>query len=245
MAAKPNKAPVKGLKPNVKGLQANDQQVSDEDAAAAAKEEKTGLGRVVIRNEFYRDGYRSLLRLAFLQSVIILGLLGAMYFVIQVHQPENRYFATTEDGRLVPMVPLNEPNLSTPALMSWVAQASTEVMTFGFNDYRRRLQEASRNFTRRGWESFTQALQRARIIEMVEANQQVVTAAPQGAPIIISEGLVAGRYQWEVQLPLVLTYQSGSKTRSDSLLVTLVVVRVPRLENSNGVGIEQWIAVAR
>ena len=213
--------------------------------AAPAQADQSGLGTVVVRNEFYRDGYRSLLRLALLQGLAILGLLAAMYLVIQIHQPENRYFATTEDGRLVPMVPLNEPNLSVPALMSWVAQSSTEVMTFGFNDYRRRLQEASRNFTRRGWESFTQALQKARIIEMVEANQQVVTAAPQGAPILESEGLVAGRYQWVVQLPLVLTYQSGSRTKSDSLLVTVVIVRVPRLESPNGVGIEQWIAVPR
>lgn len=205
----------------------------------------SGLGQVIVRNEFYRDGYRSLLKLAIMQGIVILGLIGAVYFVVQTHQPENRYFATTEDGRLVPMVPLNEPNMSVPALMSWVAQSSTEVMTFGFNDYRRRLQESSRNFTRRGWESFTQALQKSRIIEMVEANQQVVTASPQGAPILESEGLVNGRYQWIIQLPMVLTYQSGSRTRSDELLVTVVVVRVPRLESPNGVGIEQWIAVPR
>ncbi len=211
----------------------------------AAGQDVSGLGTVVVRNEFYRDGYRSLLRLAVLQGLIILGLIGAMYFVVNVHQPENRYFATTEDGRLIPMVGLNQPNLSNPALMSWVAQACTEVMTFGFNDYRRRLQEASRNFTRRGWENFTQALQKSRIIEMVETNQQVVTAAPQGAPILEREGEINGRYQWVVQLPLIVTYQSGARTRSDSLLVTVVVVRVPRLESPNGVGIEQWIAVPR
>lgn len=222
--------------------QKNQKSPPTQDAPAAAE---GGLGHVVVRNEFYRDGYRSLLRLAILQGLIILGLIGGMYFVIHVHQPENRYFATTEDGRLVPMVALNEPNMSAPALTSWVAQAATEVMTFGFNDYRRRLQESSRNFTRRGWESFTQALQKSRIIELVEANQQVVTAAPKGAPILESEGLVAGRYQWIIQLPLVISYQSGAKTRSDNLLVTVVVVRVPRLESPNGVGIEQWIAVPR
>ena len=211
----------------------------------AATEDISGLGTVVVRNEFYRDGYRGLLRLTVLQGLIIAGLIGALYFVVHVHQPENRYFATTEDGRLIPMVALNQPNLSTPALMSWVAQASTEVMTFGFNDYRRRLQEASRNFTRRGWESFTQALQKSRIIEMVEVNQQVATAAPQGAPILVSEGLVAGRYQWVVELPLIVTYQSGAKSSVTSLIVTVVVVRVPRLESPNGVGVEQWIAVAR
>ena len=108
--------------------------------------------------------------------------------------------------------------------------------------YRRRLQEASRNFTRRGWESFTKALQQSRIIEMVEVNQQVVTAAPRGAPIISSEAVVQGRYQWIVELPMILTYQSGSLTRSDNVMVTIVIVRVSRLESPNGVGIEQWIA---
>lgn len=200
------------------------------------------VGSVIVRNEFYRDGYRSILRIAVIEAMIILALVGAMYFVIEVHQPENRYFATTEDGRLVPMTPLSEPNLSVPALMSWSAQAATEVMTFGFNDYKRRLQEASRNFTRSGWASFTTALEKSRIIEMVEANQQVVSAAPSSAPVLISEGLSKGRYQWQVQVPLVITYQAGASVRSDNLLVTLLIVRVPKLESSNGVGIEQWLA---
>lgn len=209
------------------------------------KEVSSGLGTVVIRNEFYRDGYRSLLKMTLIQSAVILGLVGAMYYIVKVNQPQHFYFATTEDGRLIPMVPLSQPNLSTPALMSWVAQATTEVMTFGFNDYRRRLQESSRNFTKRGWESFTQALQRSRIIEMVEVNQQLITAAPKGAPILQSEGLVAGRYQWVVEIPLVLTYRSGVRTSNTGLLVTVIIVRVPRLESANGVGIEQWIAMAR
>lgn len=203
----------------------------------------SGLGRVVLRNEYYRDGYRLALRVAVVQSFVIVGLIAAMFFVINVHQPENRYFATTEDGRLIPMVSLSQPNLSNPALMSWVAQAATETMTFGFSDYRRRLQESSRNFTRRGWESFTSALQSARIIESIEANSQVISAAPRGAPILQSEGVVNGQYQWIVQIPMVLSYQSGSRQRSDNWLVTLVVVRVPRLESPNGVGIAQWVAV--
>lgn len=213
-------------------------------APAVAESDAPGLGRVVIRNEFYRDGYRMALRVAVIQSVIIVGLIAAMFFIIHVHQPENRYFATTEDGRLVPMVPLSQPNLSTPALMSWSAQAATEVMTFGFHDYRRRLQEASRNFTRQGWESFKAALEKSRIIEGVETNSQVVTAAPRGAPILQNEGVVQGRYQWIVQIPMVLTYQSGSKTRSDQLIVTLVIVRVSRLDSPSGLGIAQWVAAS-
>ena len=209
---------------------------------ANADEDTSNLGKVVVRNEFYRDGYRLALRVAVVQSFVIIGLIAAMFYVIKVHQPENRYFATTEDGRLIPMVSLIQPNLSTPALMSWVAQAATETMTFGFNDYRRRLQESSRNFTAKGWESFTKAMQSARIIEALEENQQVITAAPRGAPVLQSEGLSGGRYQWIVQIPMILTFQSGSQTRSARWMVTLVVVRVPRLESPNGIGIAQWVA---
>ena len=207
-----------------------------------AEDDSGTLGKVILRNEYYRDGYRLALRIAVVQSFIIIGLIAAMFYVVKVHQPENRYFATTEDGRLIPMVSLTQPNLSSPALMSWVAQSATEVMTFGFNDYRRRLQESSRNFTSKGWESFTKALQAARIIESIEENSQVVTAAPRGAPLLLSEGIVGGRYQWIVEIPMILTYQSGSKKRSARWKVTLVVVRVPRLESPNGVGIAQWVA---
>jgi intracellular multiplication protein IcmL len=201
-----------------------------------------GLAAVVARNGFYRDGYRTILRIAIIEAIIILGLIMMMFFVVSNSKPENIYFATTNDGRLIPMVALNEPNLSTPALMSWSAQAATEVMTFGFNDYRRRLQDASRNFTRTGWASFTGALEKARILEMVQQNQQVATAAPRSAPVLVSEGIANGRYQWTVEVPMVVTYQAGSQTRADNLIVTLVIVRVSKLESANGVGIEQWVA---
>jgi len=234
MTEKPNPTPKKMRKPT----RGQPKKVKQADS----QQDMGDLGKVVVRNEFYRDGYRLALRVAVIQSFVILGLIASMFYVIKIHQPENRYFATTEDGRLIPMVSLIQPNLSTPALMSWVAQAATETMTFGFNDYRRRLQESSRNFTSKGWESFTRALQGARIIEALEENSQVITAAPRGAPVMQSEGLVGGRYQWIVQIPMILTFQSGSKKRSARWMVTLVVVRVPRLESPNGIGIAQWVA---
>lgn len=208
------------------------------------EEDTSGLGQVILRNEFYRDGYRLALRVAVIQSFVIVGLIGAMFFVINVHQPENRYFATTEDGRLIPMVPLSQPNLSRPALLSWVTQAATEVMTFGFNDYRRRLQESSRHFTGLGWQSFTKALQQSKTIDTLQANNQVITAAPRGAPVLQSEGVVNGQYQWIVEIPMTVSYESGAKKSNENMIMTVVIVRVSRLESPNGVGIAQWIAQA-
>ena len=160
------------------------------------------LMTVVVRNEFYRDGFRNMLRIAIAESIIIVALIITFIVYMNVSKPQNHYFATTADGRIMQLVPLNLANMGTSALMSWAAQSSTEVMTFGFHDYQRRMQQSSRHFTRHGWESFTNALQKSRIIEAVEANRQVVTAQPRSAPILIQEGVFNGKYRWVVDLPL-------------------------------------------
>ena len=239
----PSRQKTSGKKPNPQASQAKANAQSGEGPGPAGGK-IAGLGVVMKRNNYYRDGYRNLQRVAFIQSIVIIALIAVHFFVINVHQPENRYFATTQDGRLVPMVPLNEPNLSNPALLSWVAQAATEVMTFGFHDFQNRLQESSRYFTTPGWASFSTALTNSRIIETIQQSQQVVTSAPRSAPIILQESIINDRYQWTIELPMKLTFQSGSKIDTRNWLVTIVIVRVPQLGNPNGLGIQQWIARA-
>ena len=200
------------------------------------------LEAVVTRNLFYRDGYRNMMKIAILEGMALVALIIALCITISVSRPQDRFFATTADGRLIRMVPLNEPNMNDAALISWAARASSDVMTFGFHDYQKRLQDSSAYFTRRGWQSFSEALDRSRVMEGVQQAQRVVTAAPKSAPVIVQQGLVDGVYRWVVNLPLIVTYQSGTATQSDTINVELVIVRVSTLDSPSGVGIQQWVA---
>lgn len=212
--------------------------LTDTDKPGAARP----LDTVITRNIFYRDGYRNLVKLAIVQGLVILVLIISLAITIAVSRPKDRFFATTADGRLIRMIPLDQSNMTDAAIISWASRAASDVMTFGFHDHQKRLQETSVYFTRRGWQSFTEALDKARIIESVEANQQVVTAAPQRAPVIVQQGLVAGIYRWIVEVPLVVTYQSGTAQQSSNLTINMVIVRVSTLDNPAGVGIQQWVA---
>jgi intracellular multiplication protein IcmL len=200
------------------------------------------LVTITTRNEFYRDGFRNLIRIAMLEAIIIVGLVIAFIFFIGTGKSQDRYFATTADGRIMQLLPLDQPNMTTAALMSWVAQATSEIMTFGYSDYQRRLQQSSRHFTHHGWETFTTALQQSHIIDAMQAGKEVLTASPRNAPILVQEGMINGKYRWIVKLPLQVNYDSVSSSRKDNLNVTLVIERVPSLENPSGVGIEQWIS---
>ncbi len=201
------------------------------------------LVSVVTRNEFYRDGFRNLIKIVILEGVIIIGLILTLIVHINNAVSHDRYFATTADGRIMQLAPLSDPYLTESALVSWVAQAATEVMTFGFHDYQRRLQQASRHFTKSGWESFSAAMEQARIIEAVTAQRQVVVASPRSAPVIRQRGLSNGKYRWILEMPLQVEYRAREQARTDNLRLRLVVERVSSLENPNGVGIQQWVAI--
>lgn len=243
--AKPGAKPAAGKPPALSGKQAMAKQ-------AAAQQGQLNPGKappisgplvtIVTRNEFYRDGFRNLIKIAILEGIVIVGLILTLLVYIQTSQPQDRYFATTADGRIMQMTPLDQPNMDTPALLSWVAAAASDVMTFNYTDYQRRLQQSSKHFTKVGWETFAAALQRSRIIDSVTAQNQMVSAQPKTAPVLIQEGPLGGKYRWVVTMPLMVNYKGVTASRQDTLQLSLVIERVAALENPNGVGIAQWIA---
>ena len=79
------------------------------------------------------------------------------------------------------------------------------------------------------------------MIESVQALQQVVSAEPRRAPVIMQELVSGGKYRWIVKVPLKLTYWSSMESHVDNIDVALVIDRDSWLENPSGVVIERWI----
>jgi len=211
-------------------------------APAPAQLGGDALQTVVTRNIFYREGYQQLLKIAIAQGIIIFVLAILVVYKIFIEPPPVRYFATTDDGRILSLAPLTDPNMTDAAVLSWTTQAAADVMTFSFLDYQRRLQASAGYFTPAGWQGFMKAIQESRFLEGVQANQQIITAVPSQAPVVVERGLSGDRYFWRVQLPMVVTSNSGDKKGSKRQLLNLTIVRVSPLENPAGLGIEQWVA---
>ena len=81
-------------------------------ATVAQKVPNTGaLELIVLRNNFYRDNYRRLM-LVCLGLILLVAGLGYWAFYERINQPLPKYFATTYDGKLIALKPLNESNLN-------------------------------------------------------------------------------------------------------------------------------------
>jgi hypothetical protein len=140
---------------------------------------------------------------------------------------------------------LSEPMLRTADVMFWAAGVVTDTMRFSFRDNPERLQDVSRHFTTKGWSNFTANLKQTGLIETLKTNQMSVAPVQKGPPTLRSEGVVDHRYQWAVDVPVMITTETKGKTRSQNMLVTLIVVRVPPGQGGEGIAVEKWIAVPR
>ncbi len=61
---------------------------------------------------------------------------------------------------------------------------------------------------------------------------------PSGSAVLLQAGVGEMEIYLASRNAVVLTYEAGSKRRTDNLVKKLMIVRTPRLENKNGVAIE-------
>ncbi|CEG58041.1 type IVB secretion system apparatus protein IcmL/DotI [Legionella fallonii] len=195
---------------------------------------------VALRNKFYKDSQRKVM-FALLMAIVVNLVLGAMLVYIITHPPAPKYFATSINGRITPLFPLDQPNQSDSAVLQWANQAAIAAFTYNFVNYRDELQSSSGFFTPEGWDQFLNALQQSNNLDAVKAKKLIVSAVATRAPIILQKGVLNGNFSWRVQMPILVTYQSASEFTQQNNVVTMLITRVSTLNSPRGIGISQFV----
>lgn len=195
---------------------------------------------VTMRNDFYRDGQRKLVT-GFLLSLFLNLVLGIAFSYIITHPPAPKYFSTSINGRITPLIPLDMPNQSDSAVLQWANQAAIAAFSYNFVNWRQELQAASGFFAPSGWDQFNDALKASNNLQAVLAKHLVVSAVATSAPVILQKGVLNGVFSWRVQMPILVTYQSASESSQQNNIVTMLITRVDTLNYPRGIGIAQFV----
>ncbi len=154
---------------------------------------------------------------------------------------EDRFFAATSEGRIVPIQPLDAPNLDTPAILSWTAVATTRALTFGFHDVDERLNHARNDFTPQGWEEFNALLKDSGLIDKIIQQKLQMKAVPKAQPRLTKQGNITEfdvrLYQWQLEAPLVVSFINSENTVTEDFKIALTLQRIPLVDSPTGVAI--------
>lgn len=204
-------------------------------------EKESGLKAVLLRNAFYRDGYR-LVKMLFV-VVLAINVILAGTILYQVANPAKpRYFAVTADGRLIKIYPLSQPVVTDNFVEQWTANAVRQTFMLDYLHWRAQLQTASSNYTSSGWHSFLTALKQSNDLKTLMHYKMVADVKLTAAPQVVRKSVVGGEYAWNVQMPLLITFSGPGKTINIPLQVTVIVLRQPVQNYPQRIAINNFIA---
>lgn len=200
-----------------------------------------GLKLVLERHAFYNDKYRLSLIVLLLLSILNICLIaGVVYNVTHPTPPE--FFATTADGRIINVHPLSDPVVTDDFILQWSADVARAAFNLDFVNWKEELQRLTSKFTPSGWAWFLQQLKTSNNLTTIQNLKMVADAKITGAPQLLRKAVVGGHYGWEVQIPLLVTYQSQRKTITQAVMLTMVILRMPVKDYPQRIAVNNFIA---
>ncbi len=200
------------------------------------------LAVVELRNEFYRDSFgRLVLIMVGFCGAIVLLILLSIYLLMDKPPPVT--FPVSDQWRVQPPVPVDEPYMTTSDLLQWVNDTIRQLFVFDFNNYKEQLNVLKPYFTEDGWKVYLNQLNNYANYNNVQKDRLFINVELASAPTILQspDPSVSGAYSWLVQVPIILKYAGGVNIPNKSIVLQVLVVRVPTLNNLNGVAIENMI----
>ncbi|MEC5291942.1 type IVB secretion system apparatus protein IcmL/DotI [Aurantimonas sp. C2-6-R+9] len=197
---------------------------------------------ILVRAGTWKTAFKAMTLFAGLMTVVATGATAtAVYLALE--RPEPRYFATTNEGQIQPLIPLDRPHLSAAAVSNFAVNAVTASLTYSFDQYRPQFQDAQQWFTQpAGWNSFVGAVDESGMLDLVRERRFNSSAVAQNA-VITTQGINAsGIYEWVVQMPVRITYQSASELSGQTILVTVRLSRLQTYQSPYAMAISQYVA---
>lgn len=117
----------------------------------------------------------------------------------------------------------------------WLQAAVTKPFNLSYESYQKDLQVSSKNFTKEGWDSFTNLLQKMHMLDSLQSLKQTAWSYLRAGMITTRHDTSKDRMSWIFKTPLSVKYQGAKNTRTDNWIFYITVVR-----NSSGLAIANW-----
>lgn len=194
-------------------------------------------------NNFYRMQYAWLLRIMN-TLLIVMGILFGIILYLDYKQPWPRYYQSSADGSIRRIYALTRPMVGQRALRDWATLVAVQAYTYNFNDYAARFASLEEYFTADAYDAFLDSIASANVIDDLITKKIIVSAVANGATVVVDQRTIADRWTWKVQVPLLVSYRGGVEPYETSLIVNMLITRVPSRDVPKGIAVKQFYAVA-
>ena len=152
--------------------------------------------------------------------------------------PEPKYFAVNAENQFFDLPAQSEPSLSQGLLQNWIATFALASHTFDFYHFDAQASVMKKYFTQEGFRQYMDNINGFK--EEVISKQMMLSCMVMEAPSIRRSTVIDNIYEWYVEVPVMIRYDSASAFRNEKRLLILVIKRYPNAENPYGIAISTF-----
>ncbi len=154
----------------------------------------------------------------------------------------ERDMGDLKESNKSPSVPINQANLPSAQVLIWASESIEQIYTYNYRNFPQVLTDIRRFFTQQGYDSYMKALNDSNNIQIVQDKRLYVAGKVREKGKVVKEGVNAGIYTWEIQIPLVVNYKTSNESTSQNIIANVEIVRVPTSDNPVGIAIHSITA---
>lgn len=188
-------------------------------------------------------GSEGALQLTMLIITLVAALIISTISLIALYKkiPEPEYFAVTADRKFFSLPAENEPSLSQGLLQNWVSTFALASHTFDFYHFDEQMAVMEKYFTPEGYRQYVLSVQDFR--DEILQKQMMLSCIVSEAPSIRRSTVIDNIYEWYVEVPIIIRYDSASNSRNEKRKLILVIKRYPDTENPYGVAVSMFRSI--
>lgn len=192
---------------------------------------------VTIEDNYYRDCFSRVLFIIGCLVASIVALVAISLYIVFTEPPPVT-FKVAEDWRILAPVDIQEPYLSEGDILQWIADVVPRLFDVDFLHIDDQLTQLKPFFTDNGYQVFINQFNNNVDRDKLQTGKMFATDEITGAPVILNQGILSGRYAWWVQIPINISYAGMETIPSSSIKLTLLVVRTETSNSLTGVAID-------
>lgn len=202
-------------------------------------------GEIIIEEsrQFYRDGYRKLLRIVWFQSVangFLLVLIGLVIYAALHVKPLIE--AVSPSMQVQPVIPLTAPYVSSAGASAWATKALEDTMNISFSEWQQDLSDASKYYQPDAFKQLIAGLKSSGILQKIVDQRLNTVLMPVSAAYVLKSGKINGIPAWIVRGKFELTFEGATGNESTQTLnAQIILQRAPILQHPSGLVIRSVV----
>lgn len=177
----------------------------------------------------------------FILNILLLGIVGllsvmAFFIFIQIGtQPKPLHFKLNSNMQIIDPLPLDQEGISKAALLNWTNEMLTKAYSFNYSNVQKQEGKLNSYLSPVAMKIYLDILSTDEDLKTIGDYKFVVSITPKAAPEIIVSKAFQGRYAWQIEIPVLITFSNALARGTQDVVFNFLVWRVPESESDLGI----------